>query len=73
MRLINYEYDSNSKPISATCEDDGEVYEFVPVVHCKDCIHYKRVIGAVGGWCGCTYTDFETDPDDFCSFGTRKE
>lgn len=43
------------------------------IVHCRDCVHYKRVIGAVGGWCDCTYTEFETEPDDFCCFGIRKE
>ena len=73
VRVIDCEYDVNLKPISVTCEDDGEEYEFIAVVHCKNCIHYKRVIGAVGGWCDCTYTDFETEPDDYCSFGMRDE
>ena len=73
MRVIDYEYGANFNPISVTCEDNGKEYEFIAVVHCKDCIHYKRVVGAVGGWCDCTYTDFETEPNDYCSLSTRKE
>ena len=28
MRVINYEYDRRSNPVSVTCEDDGETYTF---------------------------------------------
>ena len=41
-------------------------------IHCKNCIHYKRVLGAVGGWCDCELTPFDMDPDDFCSRGEGK-
>ena len=44
----------------------------VPVVRCKDCVHYKKVKGAINGWCECEYIPFDTDPEDFCSFGERK-
>lgn len=44
----------------------------VEVVYCKDCKHYKRVQGAIGGWCDCELTPFDMDPNDFCSHGERQ-
>jgi hypothetical protein len=44
----------------------------VEVVRCKDCNYYKKVKGAVGGWCDCELTPFDMDPDDFCSRGERR-
>lgn len=29
MKIINSEYDANSKPISITVEDDGKIFEFI--------------------------------------------
>ena len=50
----------------------NDTVDAVPVVRCKDCIHYKKVKGAINGWCECDYIPFDTDPEDFCSFGERK-
>ena len=44
----------------------------VEVVRCKDYEHYKKVLGAVGGWCDCTFTPFDMDPDDYCSHAEKK-
>ena len=47
----------------------------VPVVRCKDCKHYKQ-----NPWskeenmmCMCWCDWLATDPDDFCSYGERRE
>lgn len=49
--------------------------DVVPVVHCKDCMHYDM------GVCLKIYSDGNTHPEawqsrrpeDFCSYGERKE
>lgn len=38
--------------------------EYVPVVRCKDCVHYESMI--------CGITDMVGDDDDYCSYGVRK-
>lgn len=40
-------------------------------IRCKDCKHYKKVLGAVGGWCDCEFTPFDMDPDDYCSHAEK--
>jgi hypothetical protein len=42
----------------------------VPVVRCKDCRYCQR--DAYGLWC---FNDYEHSlkPDDFCSYGERKD
>lgn len=40
--------------------------DLVPVVRCRDCKYYEG-----RNWCGLNETDF--DPDDFCSYGERRE
>lgn len=40
--------------------------DLVPVVRCRDCKYYEG-----RNWCGLNETDF--DPDDFCSYGEKKE
>ena len=35
MRVIDCEYNSNCEPISVTCEDDVNLYDFRPVRHAK--------------------------------------
>ena len=44
-----------------------------PIVRCRECKHYKTPVGAVGGWCECELTPFDTEPDGFCSYGESKE
>lgn len=43
-----------------------------PIVRCRECKHYKTPVGAVGGWCECELTPFDTEPDGFCSYGESK-
>lgn len=47
----------------------------VDVVHCKDCEKYKErrfPDGQSYGWF-CQETHYGRNPDDFCSYGVRKE
>jgi hypothetical protein len=45
----------------------------VEVVRCKDCIHFdpEKALRTGGIWCA--YWGTDPDPDDFCSFGERRE
>lgn len=55
---------------------DAQEVDAVPVVRCKDCIHYGQeeiawcdyhsYIADDGSW-------FEPDPDDYCSCGERRK
>ena len=50
----------------------------VEVVRCKDCIHYCQTRAYGSTYMGCEVFDganeipYETEPDDFCSYGERK-
>ena len=47
--------------------DNAPTVDAVPVVRCKDCKHYD-----IGG--SCIICGFQSrKPDDFCSYGERKE
>ena len=44
----------------------------VPVVRCKDCIHYRpNTDGEADEWC--YHFGYETDEEDFCSYGEGLE
>lgn len=66
----------------------ADTVDAVPVTRCKDCEHaerYERADGTVGYYCGHPQNTFVygerwdrvfepiKEPDDFCSFGKRKE
>lgn len=47
--------------------------DFVEVVRCKDCKHYKPYDKPVEDFDGkCTVRECETDENEFCSYGERK-
>ena len=49
--------------------------DFVEVVRCKDCKFYKTFKG-FGSWCHRRIRrdiEYKTKPNDFCSYGVRKE
>lgn len=76
-------YDSQLKPrIYKTKEQydrfsyrfgDAEMVEYAPVVRCKDCKYFdpEKALRPGGIWCG--YWGTDPDPDDFCSYGERRE
>lgn len=47
----------------------------VPVVRCKDCKHYVSIYGHrfCDVFCDAEEEPYETNPNDFCSYGERLE
>lgn len=43
----------------------------VPVVRCKDCLHYRPMV-AFDGEGMCDVFDWKSEPMDYCSFAERK-
>jgi hypothetical protein len=78
-------YDSQLKPrIYKTKEQfdrfsyhfkDAEMVEYAEVVRCKDCKYYKKNQYDPEGsmWCKCWCDWLPTEPDDFCSYGEKRE
>lgn len=60
------------------CDDILEIIDEMPeaVVRCKDCRYYDRGKNESEEWSECRYywyvSDFEVNPDCFCSRGERK-
>ena len=55
---------------------DAPTVDAVEVVRCKDCKYYKKFKGFRGAWCHRWLRknfEFMPKPNDFCSFGKRKE
>lgn len=64
----------------AQLEDIGAGYaekmdDFTRVVRCKDCMYYKDdpFDDGRGNMCVCWSDWLPTEPNDFCSYGERKE
>ena len=58
--------------------DEAPTVDAVEVVRCKDCKHWRREYEWMPHECsifnGCyETTGYPTGPDDFCSYGERKE
>lgn len=52
---------------------DAPTIDAVPVVHCGDCKHWKKIT-SVNGYCTCAVGLQEADLSDcFCSYGERKD
>ena len=47
--------------------------DVVPVVRCEDCKHHSFDAGYGNHWCNLTSGVRKVKPDDFCSYGERKE
>nr|DAE39088.1 MAG TPA: RecR protein [Caudoviricetes sp.] len=69
-KLERQEYWGNERCfdyVDAEDIDNAPTVDAVPVVRCKDCKHYD-----IGG--SCIICGFQSrKPDDFCSYGERKE
>ena len=55
-----------------------EVLEDTPsivktIVHCEDCKRYATNTELLGNVCNRLFTVFPMKPDDFCSYGERKD
>lgn len=61
--------------------DTAPVIDATPVVHgetvnvirCKECVHWHTHKLPIGGKHGCSICADYRKPDDFCSYGERKE
>ena len=47
--------------------------DVAPVVRCKDCKHLVNATVNGNGFLICDISDMEIAPDDFCSYGERRE
>lgn len=45
----------------------------VPVVRCRDCEHFVNATVNTNGFLICGVSDMEVAPEDFCSYGERKD
>ena len=61
LRALQYDRNQYEKGYA-----DGKADAMAELVRCKDCGHYHENVCPI--WC---YT--ETKPDDFCSYGERKD
>ena len=55
--------------------DDQPTIDAVPVVRCKDCVNGTFCLNSQGAeYVDCMLDDYSVrKPDDFCSYGERKE
>ena len=54
-------------------DTEGKDEEFIKVVRCKDCYHYDKGENEVDAWSWCCYNAHNTQEEDFCSWGERRE
>ena len=52
---------------------DMPAADVAPVVRCKDCKHLVNATVNGNGFLICDISDMETAPDDFCSYGERRD
>ena len=54
--------------------DVAPTIDAVPVVRCRDCVHFGAEACAFDAWTPyCVKHERSVFPDDFCSYGERKE
>lgn len=53
--------------------NDMPTVDAAPVVRCKDCKYIVNATVNSNGFLICHVNDMEIAPDDFCSYGERKE
>ena len=52
---------------------NAPVADVVPVVRCKNCKYFVSAMVNANGFLICDISDMEIAPDDFCSYGERRE
>ena len=65
-----YVYDTNAVLDSI---DSKPTVDAVEVVRCKDCEYLVNTTINANGFLICDISDMEIAPDDFCSYGERRE
>ena len=73
---LEHEYGSLGGAVSGCMKhiDNAPTVDAVPVVRCRECIHYTTADFDGNILCGCTLHSAMVDitPDGFCSYGERK-
>lgn len=54
-------------------DDNGDAIDAVVVTRCKDCEYLVNTTINANGFLICDISDMEIAPDDFCSYGERRE
>ena len=73
---LNYEpWENNADrdEIALPIVNAAPTVDAVPVVRCKDCEHLVNTTINANGFLICDISDMEIAPDDFCSYGERRE
>lgn len=68
IELFQSEWEEIEEAINA-----APVADVVPVVRCKDCKYLVNATVNDNGFLICEISDMEITPDDFCSYGERKD
>ena len=67
-----YGFSAPDMTITEFVEDELTDISAVPVVRCRECVHnHPEFVGNEAEWCELCRTT--VNPDDFCSYGQRKE
>ena len=53
--------------------NDAPTVDAVPVVRCKDCVHWREAVTNDKGFLICPASGMEITDSDFCSYGERNE
>lgn len=53
--------------------DNAPTVDAVPVVRCRDCEYLVNAAVNANGFLICGVSDMEITPEDFCSYGEKKE
>ena len=75
-RLFYEQVESGATDLFDAFEDalqDAQTVDAVPVVRCKDCVHWREAVTNDKGFLICPASGMEITESDFCSYGERKE
>jgi hypothetical protein len=53
--------------------NQADTVDAVPVVRCRDCEYFVNAAVNANGFLICGVSDMDITPEDFCSYGERKE
>ena len=73
---LNYEpweHNADRDEIALPIVNAAPTVDAVPVVRCKNCEHLVNTTINANGFLICDISDMEIAPDDFCSYGKRRE
>ena len=66
-------YNVDRDEIALPIVNAAPTVDAVPVVRCKNCEHLVNTTINANGFLICDISDMEIAPDDFCSYGKRRE